>query len=249
MELHYQPFVDLHTETLVGMEALVRWRHPTRGLLLPWEFISLAEDSGLIVPLGNWVLREACRQAAAWHGLRAGGRSGPGPGDVSVNVSAGSWPSRISDLVAEAIDASGVDRRSLWLEITESTLMRDPDEAVVVLQALRARPHISKSTTSAPAILAQLSAALSGRVASRSTGASSTSWIRAESTAIVRAIIGLGESLGLPVIAEGVERTAEVAAHRPSDVIWPRAIFSADRVPPTPWGSFRPTTSVREQHC
>ena len=76
LELHYQPFVDLHTETLVGMEALVRWRHPTRGLLLPQEFIPLAEDSGMIVPLGAWVLNEACRQTAEWHDSAV--RIGPG---------------------------------------------------------------------------------------------------------------------------------------------------------------------------
>ena len=72
LELHYQPVVDLHTETLVGMEALVRWQHPTRGLLLPQEFVPLAEDSGLILPLGVWVLNEACRQTSAWQMLREG---------------------------------------------------------------------------------------------------------------------------------------------------------------------------------
>ncbi|HEY5252369.1 MAG TPA: PAS domain S-box protein, partial [Acidimicrobiales bacterium] len=88
LELHYQPFVDLHTETLVGMEALVRWQHPTRGLLLPQEFITLAEDSGLIVRLGEWVLREACRQAAAWHALRTEAGEDNARLNVSVNVSA-----------------------------------------------------------------------------------------------------------------------------------------------------------------
>ena len=75
-ELHYQPFVDLHTTTLVGVEALVRWRHPTRGLLAPGEFIDLAEDTGLIVPLGYWVIGEACRQAVAWREAADRGRAG-----------------------------------------------------------------------------------------------------------------------------------------------------------------------------
>jgi len=212
LELHYQPFVDLHTETLVGMEALVRWQHPTRGLLLPQEFIALAEDSGLILPLGLWVFKEACRQTAAWHALRAEAGEGNARLNVSVNVSAvqladPGFPGQ----VAGAIVASGVDPDRLWLEITESTLMRDPDEAVVVLQALRDLGlHID--------------------IDDFGTGYSSLSYLqrfpveslkidrsfvadldqRSDNAAIVRAIIGLGDSLGLPIIAEGVERRTQM---------------------------------------
>ena len=214
LELHYQPFVDLHTETLVGMEALVRWRHPTRGLLLPQEFISLAEDSGLIVPLGIWVLREACRQAAEWHRWRTAAGQDPARVNVSVNVSAVQLADPgLADQVAQAIEDSGVDPDRLWLEITESTLMRDADEAVVVLQALRdLGVHLE--------------------IDDFGTGYSSLSYLqrfpveclkidrsfvadldqRADSAAIVRAIIGLGDSLGLPIIAEGVERRSQVTA-------------------------------------
>jgi diguanylate cyclase (GGDEF)-like protein/PAS domain S-box-containing protein len=214
LELHYQPFVDLHTETLVGMEALVRWRHPTRGLLLPQEFISLAEDSGLILSLGIWVIREACRQAAAWHAWRSAAGEDNARLNVSVNVSA----LQLADpgfphQVAQAIEDSAVDPDRLWLEITESTLMRDADEAVVVLQTLRdLGVHLE--------------------IDDFGTGYSSLSYLqrfpveclkidrsfvadldqRADSAAIVRAIIGLGESLGLPIIAEGVERRSQVAA-------------------------------------
>jgi len=212
LELHYQPFVDLHTGTMVGMEALVRWQHPTRGLLLPGEFVSLAEDGGLIVPLGHWVLNEACRQLAAWRSQRQGSGEQAERLNVSVNVSA----IQLADpgfprQVAECIESSGIDPDHLWLEITESTLMRDADEAVVVLRALRELGlHVD--------------------IDDFGTGYSSLSYLqrfpveslkidrsfvenldqRSDSAAIVRAIIGLGDSLGLPIIAEGVERRAQV---------------------------------------
>jgi diguanylate cyclase (GGDEF)-like protein/PAS domain S-box-containing protein len=216
LELHYQPFVDLHTEMLVGMEALVRWQHPTRGLLLPGEFITLAEDSGLILPLGNWVLQEACRQVAAWHVLRTEAGEDNDLFNISVNVSAVqlSDPAFVGH-VAEAMEATGINPDRLWLEITESTLMRDADEAVVVLRALRDLGlHID--------------------IDDFGTGYSSLSYLqrfpvealkidqsfvaeldqRADNAAIVRAIIGLGDSLGLPIIAEGVERRSQVAKLR-----------------------------------
>jgi diguanylate cyclase (GGDEF)-like protein/PAS domain S-box-containing protein len=212
LELHYQPFVDLHTETLVGMEALVRWQHPTRGLLLPGEFISLAEDGGLILPLGIWVLNEACRQAAAWHARRSEAGEDNARLNVSVNVSAVQLADPgFTDQVAEAIGESGIDPDRLWLEITESTLMRDADEAVVVLQALR-------------------DLGLHLEIDDFGTGYSSLSYLqrfpveclkidrsfvaeldqRSDDGAIVKAIIGLGDSLGLPIIAEGVERRSQV---------------------------------------
>jgi diguanylate cyclase (GGDEF)-like protein/PAS domain S-box-containing protein len=212
LELHYQPFVDLHTETLLGVEALVRWRHPSRGVLLPQEFIPLAEDGGLILPLGIWVLKEACRQAAAWHVLRARAGEDNARLNVSVNVSAVQLAdSMFPGQVAAAIEESGIDPDRLWLEITESTLMRDADEAVVVLQAMR-------------------DLGLHIEIDDFGTGYSSLSYLqrfpveclkidrsfvadldqRSDNAAIVRAIIGLGDSLGLPIIAEGVERRGQV---------------------------------------
>jgi diguanylate cyclase (GGDEF)-like protein/PAS domain S-box-containing protein len=212
LELHYQPFVDLHTETLVGMEALVRWRHPTRGLLLPQDFIPLAEDGGLILPLGNWVLKEACRQVAVWHARRAEVGMDNSRLNISVNVSA----VQLADTgfpgqVAQALQESGIDPDRLWLEITESTLMRDADEAVVVLQAFR-------------------DLGIHLEIDDFGTGYSSLSYLqrfpveslkvdrtfvaeldhRSDNAAIVRAIIGLGDSLGLGIIAEGVERRSQV---------------------------------------
>jgi diguanylate cyclase (GGDEF)-like protein/PAS domain S-box-containing protein len=212
LELHYQPIVDLHTETLVAMEALVRWRHPTRGLLSPREFIPLAEDSGLIAPVGAWVLNEACQQIAEWTD-RADSEEEAARLNIAVNISAlqlgePGFPRQVAD----ALESSGVLADRLWLEITESALMRDPDDAVLVLQALR-------------------DLGLHLEIDDFGTGYSSLSYLQrfpvetlkidrsfvdgmdrnSESVAIVRAIMSLGKSLGLSVIAEGVERTAEAA--------------------------------------
>jgi len=211
--LHYQPVVDLHTETLVGMEALVRWQHPTRGLLYPNEFITLAEDGGLIVALGAWVLDAACDQAATWHRRRAEAGQDNARLNISVNVSAIQLADpAFTRHVVTALDRSGVDPDRLWLEITETTLMRDADEAAGVLYALRELGlHIE--------------------IDDFGTGYSSLSHLqrfpvetlkvdrsfvvdldrKPENLAIVRAVAGLGDSLGLSVIAEGVERCGQVA--------------------------------------
>jgi EAL domain-containing protein (putative c-di-GMP-specific phosphodiesterase class I) len=212
--VHYQPMVDLKTETMVGMEALVRWNHPTRGLLLPGEFIGLAEDSGLIVPLGIWVLGEACRQVATWETRRAAAGRDPGRLSVSVNVSTQQLSDpRFPRHVEAALAQSGLDPDKLWLEITESTIMSTGDASVATLSALRAL-------------------GLHLEIDDFGTGYSSLSYLKrlpvevlkvdqsfvdeldfdADDVAIVRAIVGLGESLGLAVVAEGVERRAQADA-------------------------------------
>ena len=209
--LHYQPQVDLHTRTMVGLEALVRWRHPTRGLLLPGEFIPLAEDSGLIVPLGGWVVSEACRQTAAWHAQRTAAGQDDARLNISVNVSA----QQIADpafprQVASALEESALDPDRLWLEITESTLMGNSDLTIATLTSLR-------------------DLGLHLEIDDFGTGYSSLSYLKRlpietlkvdrsfideldsnqEDVAIVRTIIALGESLGLSVLAEGVERQSQ----------------------------------------
>jgi diguanylate cyclase (GGDEF)-like protein/PAS domain S-box-containing protein len=216
LELHYQPFVDLHTETLLGVEALVRWRHPTRGLLLPQEFIPLAEDGGLILPLGMWVMKEACRQAAVWHARRAEAGEDNARLNVSVNVSAVQLADPLfPDQVALAIEESGIDPDRLWLEITESTLMRDADEAVVVLQAFRdlgLHIEIDDFGTGYSSLTYLQRFPVECLKIDRSFVADLDQ--RPDNAAIVRAIIGLGDSLGLPIIAEGVERRGEVTRLR-----------------------------------
>jgi diguanylate cyclase (GGDEF)-like protein/PAS domain S-box-containing protein len=135
LEVHYQPVLDLTSMTLTSFEALLRWQHPERGLVSPDEFVPLAEDSGLIVPIGIWALEQACRQAAQWH--RAAERHG-GRVAISVNLSPRqlaepSLPNEVSRVLAQ----TGLDAGSLWLEITESTLMHDFESALGALNALR----------------------------------------------------------------------------------------------------------------
>ena len=215
-ELHYQPIVELHGETLVGLEALVRWRHPTRGLLLPDEFIGVAESSGLILPLGRWVIDEACRQGASWHRLRAEAGQEPGRVNVSVNVSARqlSDPAFL-DVVVASLEHNGLDPDQLWFEITESMVMRQGAPPVALLQSLR-------------------ELGVHFEVDDFGTGYSSLSYLKQlpvetlkidrafvaeidtnpDDTAIVRSIIALGEALGLSVVAEGVERNSQADALR-----------------------------------
>ncbi len=238
--LHYQPLVDLHTETLVGMEALVRWQHPTRGLLAPYEFIPLAEDSGLIVPLGAWVLNEACRQVAAWSALRANAGQDEARLNISVNVSALQLadPSFPNQVVA-ALESSGINPDRLWLEITESTLMHDADDAVLVLHALR-------------------ELGLHVEIDDFGTGYSSLTYLkrfpvetlkvdrsfveeldqRSENAAIVRAIIGLGDSLGLSIVAEGVERPAQAAKLQSLGCHLAQGYLYGEPLPATALGAF-----------
>ena len=128
--LHYQPEVELSTRRIVGMEALVRWDHPERGLLLPSEFVPVAEETGLILPLGRQVLNEACRQAREWH-VRF--PSDP-PRRMSVNVSGRQLPTLVPD-VEQA--QTGLEPSSLTLEITESVVMEDAEAAIPTLRALR----------------------------------------------------------------------------------------------------------------
>jgi diguanylate cyclase (GGDEF)-like protein/PAS domain S-box-containing protein len=129
LQVYYQPIVDLTTDLVTGVEALVRWEHPERGLLSPQQFIGLAEESGLIIPLGRWVLEEACRQGAAWQkSLHAGRGSATEGVRVSVNVSARQFQRpEWTDDVAGALLATGFDPAQLVLEITESVLMEDTD--------------------------------------------------------------------------------------------------------------------------
>ena len=206
-ELHYQPKVSALTKQMHSIEALIRWRHPVHGLVPPDQFIPLAEESGLIVSIGEWVLREACRQVRAWQdrGLPAM--------RIAVNVSALQF--RRLDLVetvGRALSDAGVDARYLEIELTETALMTHPEESVEILERL-SRMGVIVS------------------VDDFGTGYSSMSYLRrfpidklkidrsfinhlmtsADDASIVRAIISLAHGLRLKVIAEGVETAEQVA--------------------------------------
>jgi predicted signal transduction protein with EAL and GGDEF domain len=195
-EVHYQPIRDLATGEIVVCEALVRWRHPERGLVAPINFIPLAEETGLILPLGDWVLRQACRDAAKWS-----------TACVAVNLSPVQFRDR--DLVATVKDAlaqSGLPADRLELEITESVLLQNSEGTRAMLHALR-----------------RLGVRIS--LDDFGTGYSSLSYLRSfpfdkikidrsfvnelatrkDSLAIIRAVTGLGKSLGITTTAEGVE--------------------------------------------
>jgi diguanylate cyclase (GGDEF)-like protein len=131
--VHYQPMVELASGKVTGMEALIRWNHPTRGLLGPADFVPLAEETGLILPIGRWVLMEACRQASQWHAEHPDRLQL----SISVNLSAAQLQRTVVDDVADALDETGLDPTFLTLELTETVLMHDGGDVVMRLHQLK----------------------------------------------------------------------------------------------------------------
>ena len=204
--LHYQPLVDLKSGQIEGMEALVRWNHPELGLVSPADFIPLAEETGLIIPIGEWVLRTACAQARAWQ------NAGLPPLRLSVNLSARQFQKDLAVMVASILEETALEPRYLELELTESMVMQNPEKAVVMLDALD-----------------QMGVRLS--IDDFGTGYSSLGYLKrfpidtlkvdrsfvcdipsdADDMLITTGIIGLAHSLGIQVIAEGVETSAQLS--------------------------------------
>jgi EAL domain-containing protein (putative c-di-GMP-specific phosphodiesterase class I) len=205
--LHYQPRMDLDAGSILGVEALVRWRHPQRGLLAPANFIAIAEECGLIVPLGRWILREACRQARVWQD------AGLPPMRIAVNISAVEL--RAKDFVAGLrviLNETGLAPRFLELELTETFLMQDAKCTEEVLESLKSMG-------------VQLALDDFG------TGYSSLSYLKRfpidilkidksfvhdlatdlEDASIVSAVISMAKSLHMQVVAEGVETREQLA--------------------------------------
>ncbi|MFH9348991.1 putative bifunctional diguanylate cyclase/phosphodiesterase [Kitasatospora sp. NPDC017646] len=212
-QLYYQPIVDLRTGDLVAFEALVRWPHDRRGMVLPDEFIALAEESGQIVPLGAWVLERAAEEAATWHAASSAARAAAGlpPLRVNVNVSARQFrDAGFVDVVHHALGSSGIDPRTLVLELTESVLMRRDD---------RLRADMST--------LGELGIGLA--IDDFGTGYSSLSYLREfpisllkidksfidglglspQQQALVEGITRIADTLGVQVIAEGIEHPSQ----------------------------------------
>ncbi len=199
--LLYQPKVDLRSGRMFGVEALIRWHHPELGVIAPQRFIGLAEESGLIVPIGEWVVRTACRQNQAW---RAAGLA---PITVSVNVSARQFEEkRLVERVAAALADSGMAPGALEVEVTESLIMRDLSKAVEKMRELKAM-GISLSVDDFGTGYSSLSALKSFPISRLKIDKSFVSDLAAspDDQAIAMAVISLGHKLNLRVIAEGVE--------------------------------------------
>jgi EAL domain-containing protein (putative c-di-GMP-specific phosphodiesterase class I) len=209
LAVHYQPIVALATGNAEAAEALVRWEHPERGRIMPAEFIPLAEETGMIVSIGRFVLREACRQARIWQEEKSVMRA------VHVNLSA--LELRQSDLietVRAAIDEAGIDPADLVLEITESQLLEDAENSVAALHALRelgVRLALDDFGTgysslsylhSLPLDILKIAKPFVDRVA------------EASQDSFVRMMIDLAKALELEVIAEGIETAEQVEALR-----------------------------------
>jgi diguanylate cyclase (GGDEF)-like protein/PAS domain S-box-containing protein len=200
--VYFQPQAGIDGE-VTGFEALVRWKHPTRGLIAPDTFIPIAEESGLILPIGEWVLREACREAAAW----------PKPLKIGVNLSAiqfrhGDLPGLVHAVLLE----TGLAPGRLELEITESVLVDDLSRAVTILRRLKLLGvHIAMDDFGTGySSLSNLQAFAFDRIKIDRSFIASLQTSR-QSATIVRAVIGLGRGLGVPVIAEGVETREQLA--------------------------------------
>lgn len=203
--LHYQPKADLYSGNCTGVEALVRWQHPERGLIPPGDFIPLAEASGQIVAVGRWVLQEACREIVRWHAL------GMPPLRMAVNLS----PQQLGDGnlladIAAALETSGATARQLELEITESTVMENPEAAARVLRGLRGmgvRLAMDDFGTGHSSLGNLRRFPFDVLKIDRSFVQNVTS--EPEDATIATAVIAMAHSLGMKVIAEGVESESQ----------------------------------------
>jgi EAL domain-containing protein (putative c-di-GMP-specific phosphodiesterase class I) len=226
--LHYQPTVNLRTGAITGAEALLRWTHPVRGPVSPAQFIPVAEDCGLIVPIGTWVLREACKQARAWVD------AGLPFATMAVNISAMEFQDEnFLEGVFAILKDTGLDPRSLELELTESVLMKGAESTASILKTLRARG-------------VQLA------VDDFGTGYSSLSYLRKfpidtlkidqsfvheittapDETTIVTAVISMGRSLKLRVVAEGVETQEDLTFLQAHECEEAQGYYFSRPVPP-----------------
>ncbi len=202
-EVYYQPIVALGTCRLTGFEALVRWNHPKRGVIGPVEFIALAEETGLIVPIGQFVLREACSQMAAWH-RRFGNANDV---TISINLSGHQLnsPTLVTD-IEQVLDDTGLRPQAVKLELTESTLIDDPTTATRILGRLRDRGiklYIDDFGTGYSSLSYLHRFAIDGLKIDKSFV--DTVGQDARKAAIVPSIVGLAHNLGMGVVAEGVE--------------------------------------------
>jgi EAL domain-containing protein (putative c-di-GMP-specific phosphodiesterase class I) len=227
-KLHYQPKIDLSTGAIVGAEALIRWTHPSRGVISPDKFIPVAEACGLILPIGAWVLREACSQTRSWAG------SGLPAITIAVNVSAAEFQNKnFTETLFATLNETGLDPRSLVIELTESALIKRAEYAASVLGTLRARGvHVA--------------------IDDFGTGYSSLSYLQkfpvdslkidqtfvrqismaGHNKHIVTAVLSMARSLKLRVVAEGVETLEELSFLRAHQCDEAQGYYFSRPVPP-----------------
>jgi EAL domain-containing protein (putative c-di-GMP-specific phosphodiesterase class I) len=204
-ELHYQPKIDVHNGRIGGMEALLRWQHPELGMIAPAKFLSIAEETGLIISVGKWVLMTACAQNVAWQ------KRGLPHLNISVNLSRRQFAdgSLLRD-IASTLAETGMDPKFLELEITESTLMHDVDKAIVTLKSFRelgVRLAVNNFGTGYsslsnlkqfPIDTIKIDGSFFRDISNRS-----------ENRSIAKAIIAMGRTPSLTIVAEGVETKAQ----------------------------------------
>ncbi|MGO9755772.1 MAG: putative bifunctional diguanylate cyclase/phosphodiesterase, partial [Roseiarcus sp.] len=226
--LVYQPQVDLRTGRVFAVEALIRWRHPTLGVISPVRFIPMAEESGQIVPIGDWVLHEACRQNKAWQD------AGLPPVTICVNVSARQFRERsLVKGVVSALRESGLEARSLELELTESLIMQDVDQAVATMKELQ-RLGVQLSIDDFGTGYSSLAALKTFPVARLKIDKSFIDDLESNENdrAVASAVILLGQKLNLRVIAEGVETDEQVAFLRANNCDEMQGYHFSKPIPP-----------------
>ncbi len=232
--LHYQPKVDLRRNQVVGMEALVRWQHPELGLVPPDQFIPIAEDSGLIVPIGDWVLATACRQLRAWQ------QEDMPPLVVAVNVSASQFRHKNFSLhVCQILKTTGLATESLKLELTESTLMMGVSDVMTILREIRAL-GVGISIDDFGTGYSSLSYLKKLPISELKIGRSfmQETSPNEENKVITATIIALAKSLSLEVVAEGVENEQQLAFLRRHACDTVQGYFYSRPLPPEEFSQF-----------
>jgi EAL domain-containing protein (putative c-di-GMP-specific phosphodiesterase class I) len=254
LRVHYQPVIELEPGRISGFEALVRWQHPERGLLQPSQFIEIAEDTGLILELGRWVLRESIGQIARWRA------ESPEPGlSIAVNVSARQL--RTADLLvdlSEHLERHGLPAGAVHLEITESVLMDDVEysiESLVALKSIGVQVDVDDFGTGFSSLNYLKRLPIDGLKIDQSFVAGLG--IDKNDSAITHAVTSLAHALGLTVIAEGVETEAQarqlvaLGCHSGQGYLWSRpvpadeafALITGQSVPFGPLAGAGPTTA------
>ena len=241
IELHYQPKVDVETGRILGAEALMRWRHPERGMVPPVRFIPIAEETGIIDSLGEWALREAAAQSRRWSDAGHAGLR------IAVNVSSRQFRSgRVVETVRSALEAAGISGSALAIELTESVIMENPKETAGMMEALR-----------------KMGVKIS--IDDFGTGYSSLAYLKrfpidelkidrsfvdgvptdGDDAAIVAAIVAMAHSLRLRVVAEGVEGEAQLAFLRSLGCDEYQGYFASKPLPSAEWGALLGSASLR----